>query len=82
MEETIAQQVNKEAEFERSLPALLSELAQEKSLRQIDLNKLHLSPNAVSRMVARLEKLRFCIVTNVASERANFICLTDEDKQP
>ena len=55
------------SDLERVLPPLLSGLANEKILRQIDLpDKLHLSPSAVSRMVARLEeKTVVCLVAGV-----------------
>ena len=56
--------------------------AQEKSLRQIDLpDKLHLSPSAVSRMVARLEEKNCGLLSRRCCDqdkRASFICLTSE----
>ena len=56
--------------------------AQEKSLRQIDLpDKLHLSPSAVSRMVARLEAKNCALLSRRCCDqdkRASFICLTKE----
>lgn len=56
--------------------------AEEKSLRQIDLpDKLHLSPSAVSRMVARLEAKNCGLLSRkccVQDKRASFICLTSE----
>ena len=56
--------------------------AQEKSLRQIDLpDKLHLSPSAVSRMVARLEEKNCGLLSRRCCDqdkRASFICLTRE----
>ena len=56
--------------------------AQEKSLRQIDLpDKLHLSPSAVSRMVARLETKNCALLSRRCCDqdkRASFICLTSE----
>ena len=56
--------------------------AEEKSLRQIDLpDKLHLSPSAVSRMVARLEAKNCGLLSRkccVQDKRASFICLTAE----
>ena len=56
--------------------------AQEKSLKQIDLpDKLHLSPSAVSRMVARLEAKNCALLSRKCCEhdkRASFICLTNE----
>ena len=61
LEETIAQQSDQSLTLKEFYLLYYLDLAQEKSLRQIDLpDKLHLSPSAVSRMVARLEakKLR------------------------
>ena len=56
--------------------------SQEKSLRQIDLpDKLHLSPSAVSRMVARLEEKNCGLLSRRCCDqdkRASFICLTSE----
>ena len=56
--------------------------SQEKSLRQIDLpDKLHLSPSAVSRMVARLETKNCALLSRRCCDqdkRASFICLTSE----
>ena len=56
--------------------------APEKSLRQIDLpDKLHLSPSAVSRMVARLEAKNCGLLSRRCCDqdkRASFICLTKE----
>ena len=53
-----------------------------KSLRQIDLpDKLHLSPSAVSRMVARLEEKNCGLLSRRCCDqdrRASFICLTDD----
>ena len=56
LEETIAQQSDQSLTLKEFYLLYYLDLAQEKSLRQIDLpDKLHLSPSAVSRMVARLE---------------------------
>ena len=56
--------------------------AQGKALRQIDLpDKLHLSPSAVSRMVARLEAKNCGLLSRRCCDqdkRASFICLTNE----
>ena len=56
--------------------------AENKSLRQIDLpDKLHLSPSAVSRMVARLEAKNCALLSRRCCDqdkRASFICLTKE----
>ena len=57
-------------------------LAEEKSLRQIDLpDKLHLSPSAVSRMIARLEEKQLGLLSRSCCDqdkRASFICLTSQ----
>lgn len=56
LEETIAQQSEQSLTLKEFYLLYYLDLAQEKSLRQIDLpDKLHLSPSAVSRMVARLK---------------------------
>lgn len=56
LEETIAQQSEQSLTLKEFYLLYYLDLAEEKSLRQIDLpDKLHLSPSAVSRMVARLE---------------------------
>ena len=56
LEETVANQSEQSLTLKEFYLLYYLDLAQEKSLRQIDLpDKLHLSPSAVSRMVARLE---------------------------
>ena len=67
LEETIAQQTEQRLTLKEFYLLYYLDLAQEKSLRQIDLpDKLHLSPSAVSRMVARLEaKIAVCLVACV-----------------
>ena len=67
LEETIAQQSEQSLTLKEFYLLYYLDLAQEKSLRQIDLpDKLHLSPSAVSRMVARLEaKIAVCLVAGV-----------------
>ena len=53
LEETIAQQSEQSLTLKEFYLLYYLDLAEEKSLRQIDLpDKLHLSPSAVSRMVA------------------------------
>ena len=56
--------------------------AENKSLRQIDLpDKLHLSPSAVSRMVARLEEKQLGLLSRRCCDqdkRSSFICLTTD----
>ena len=68
LEETIAQQSEQSLTLKEFYLLYYLDLAQEKSLRQIDLpDKLHLSPSAVSRMVARLEaKIAVYLVAGVA----------------
>ena len=56
LEQTIAEQSDQSLTLKEFYLLHFLNQAQEKSLRQIDLpDKLHLSPSAVSRMVARLE---------------------------
>ncbi|VRW36347.1 putative MarR-family transcriptional regulator [Streptococcus pneumoniae] len=61
------------------------DLAEEKSLRQIDLpDKLHLSPSAVSRMVARLEAKNCGLLSRMCchqDRRSSFICLTNDGQK-
>ena len=68
LEETISQQSEQSLTLKEFYLLYYLDLAQEKSLRQIDLpDKLHLSPSAVSRMVARLEaKIAVYSVADVA----------------
>ncbi|CAK1608409.1 hypothetical protein SDENT7746_03300 [Streptococcus oralis subsp. dentisani] len=68
LEETIAQQSEQRLTLKEFYLLYYLDLADEKSLRQIDLpDKLHLSPSAVSRMVARLEeKTAVYLVADVA----------------
>ena len=62
LEETIAHQRTKVDLLKEFYLLYYLDLANEKaSLRQIDLpDKLHLSPSAVSRMVARTEEKKLC----------------------
>ena len=82
LEQTIAEQSDQSLTLKEFYLLHFLNQAQEKSLRQIDLpDKLHLSPSAVSRMVARLEakncglRSRRCCDQD---KRASFICLTKE----
>ena len=82
LEQTIAEQSDQSLTLkEFNLLHFLNQ-AQEKSLRQIDLpDKLHLSPSAVSRMVARLEAKNCALLSRRCCDqdkRASFICLTKE----
>lgn len=82
LEETIAEQSEQTLTLKEFYLLHFLNQAQEKSLRQIDLpDKLHLSPSAVSRMVARLEAKNCGLLSRRCCEqdkRASFICLTDE----
>ena len=82
LEETVAQQSEQRLNLKEFYLLYYLNLAQEKSLRQIDLpDKLHLSPSAVSRMVARLEEKNCGLLSRRCCDqdrRASFICLTDE----
>ena len=82
LEETIAQQSEQRLTLKEFYLLYYLDLAQEKSLRQIDLpDKLHLSPSAVSRMVARLEAKNCGLLSRRCCDqdkRASFICLTNE----
>ena len=82
LEQTIAEQSQQSLTLKEFYLLHFLNQAQEKSLRQIDLpDKLHLSPSAVSRMVARLEAKNCGLLSRRCCEqdkRASFICLTDE----
>ena len=82
LEQTIAEQSNQSLTLKEFYLLLFLNQAQEKSLRQIDLpDKLHLSPSAVSRMVARLEAKNCALLSRRCCDqdkRASFICLTKE----
>ena len=82
LEQTIAEQSQQSLTLKEFYLFHFLNQAQEKSLRQIDLpDKLHLSPSAVSRMVARLEAKNCGLLSRRCCEqdkRASFICLTDE----
>ena len=82
LEQTIAEQSQQSLTLKEFYLLHFLNQAQEKSLRQIDLpDKLHLSPSAVSRMVARLETKNCALLSRkccVHDKRASFICLTSE----
>ena len=82
LEQTIVEQSDQSLTLKEFYLFHFLNQAQEKSLRQIDLpDKLHLSPSAVSRMVARLEAKNCGLLSRRCCEqdkRASFICLTDE----
>ena len=82
LEQTIAEQSNQSLTLKEFYLLHFLNQAQEKSLRQIDLpDKLHLSPSAVSRMVARLEAKNCALLSRRCCDqdkRASFICLTKE----
>ena len=82
LEETIAEQSEQSLTLKEFYLLHFLNQSQEKSLRQIDLpDKLHLSPSAVSRMVARLEEKNCGLLSRRCCDqdkRASFICLTSE----
>ena len=82
LEQTIADQSDQSLTLKEFYLLHFLNQAQEKSLRQIDLpDKLHLSPSAVSRMVARLETKNCALLSRRCCDqdkRASFICLTKE----
>jgi len=82
LEQTIAEQSEQSLTLKEFYLLHFLNQAQEKSLRQIDLpDKLHLSPSAVSRMVARLEEKNCGLLSRRCCDqdkRASFICLTSE----
>ena len=82
LEQTIAEQSDQSLTLKEFYLLHFLNQAQEKSLRQIDLpDKLHLSPSAVSRMVARLEAKNCGLLSRRCCDqdkRASFICLTKE----
>ena len=82
LEQTIAEQSEQSLTLKEFYLLHFLNQSQEKSLRQIDLpDKLHLSPSAVSRMVARLETKNCALLSRRCCDqdkRASFICLTSE----
>lgn len=82
LEEIIAEQSEQTLTLKEFYLLHFLNQAEGKSLRQIDLpDKLHLSPSAVSRMVARLEAKNCGLLSRRCCDqdkRASFICLTRE----
>ena len=82
LEQTIAEQSEQTLTLKEFYLLHFLNLAEEKSLRQIDLpDKLHLSPSAVSRMIARLEEKQLGLLSRSCCDqdkRASFICLTSQ----
>ena len=82
LEQTIAEQSDQSLTLKEFYLLHFLNQAQGKFLRQIDLpDKLHLSPSAVSRMVARLEAKNCALLSRRCCDqdkRASFICLTKE----
>ena len=82
LEETIAEQSEQTLTLKEFYLLHFLNQAEGKYLRQIDLpDKLHLSPSAVSRMVARLEAKNCGLLSRRCCDqdkRASFICLTSE----
>lgn len=82
LEQTIAERSDQSLTLKEFYLLHFLNQAQEKSLRQIDLpDKLHLSPSAVSRMVARLEAKNCALLSRRCCDqdkRASFICLTEQ----
>ena len=82
LEETITEQSEQTLTLKEFYLLHFLNQAEGKSLRQIDLpDKLHLSPSAVSRMVARLEAKNCALLSRRCCDqdkRASFICLTSE----
>ena len=82
LEETIAEQSEQTLTLKEFYLLHFLNQAEGKYLRQIDLpDKLHLSPSAVSRMVARLEAKNCGLLSRRCCDqdkRSSFICLTRE----
>ena len=85
LEQTIAEQSDQSLTLKEFYLLHFLNQTKEKSLRQIDLpDKLHLSPSAVSRMVARLETKNCALLSRkccVQDKRASFICLTSDGQK-
>ena len=85
LEQTIAEQSDQSLTLKEFYLLHFLNQAQEKSLRQIDLpDKLHLSPSAVSRMVARLEAKNCGLLSRMCCDqdrRSSFICLTSDGQK-
>ena len=82
LEQIIAQQSEQSLTLKEFYLLHFLNQAENKSLRQIDLpDKLHLSPSAVSRMVARLEEKQLGLLSRRCCDqdkRSSFICLTTD----
>ena len=82
LEETISEQSEQTLTLKEFYLLHFLNQAEGRALRQIDLpDKLHLSPSAVSRMVARLEAKNCGLLSRRCCDqdkRASFICLTSE----
>ena len=82
LEQIIAQQSEQSLTLKAFYLLHFLNQAENKSLRQIDLpDKLHLSPSAVSRMVARLEEKQLGLLSRRCCDqdkRSSFICLTTD----
>ena len=82
LEQIIAQQSEQNLTLKEFYLLHFLNQAENKSLRQIDLpDKLHLSPSAVSRMVARLEEKQLGLLSRRCCDqdkRSSFICLTTD----
>ena len=85
LEETIAEQSEQTLTLKEFYLLHFLNQAEGKSLRQIDLpDKLHLSPSAVSRMVARLEAKNCGLLSRRCCDqdrRSSFICLTGDGQK-
>ena len=85
IEQTISEQSDQTLTLKEFYLLHFLNQAPEKSLRQIDLpDKLHLSPSAVSRMVARLEAKNCGLLSRRCCDqdkRASFICLTSDGQK-
>ncbi|WP_251938440.1 MarR family transcriptional regulator [Streptococcus sp. Marseille-Q0941] len=85
LEQTIADQSQQSLTLKEFYLLHFLNQAPEKSLRQVDLpDKLHLSPSAVSRMVARLETKNCGLLSRRCCDqdkRASFICLTSDGQK-
>ena len=85
LEQTIAEQSEQTLTLKEFYLLHFLNQAENKSLRQIDLpDKLHLSPSAVSRMVARLEEKQLGLLSRRCCDqdkRASFICLTSDGQK-
>ena len=85
LEETISEQSEQTLTLKEFYLLHFLNQAEGRALRQIDLpDKLHLSPSAVSRMVARLEAKNCGLLSRRCCDqdkRASFICLTSDGQK-